>query len=420
MPGFEYIHTDGTGIKAWRKGVTIDDNTITQARNLSGLPFVRGPVALMPDAHWGVGTSIGTVFATDGAVIPASVGVDIGCGMMAVPTDLEASDLPDNLSALRAEIESAVPHGRTHQGGPEDRGAWSQPPHLVEHEFSIPQADGPSLAHGLRSITEKHPKLRRVESRALTHLGTLGTGNHFIEVNLDESDRVWVMLHSGSRGPGNAIGRYFIELAKGEMKRWFVHIPDRDLSYLAEGSRHFNDYIESVSWAQAYAWTNRRIMMRNTLDAIGRVVRPDDPGLAHRASEPSAVNCHHNYVTREHHFGRNVWLTRKGAVRARKGDLGIIPGSMGARSYIVRGKGCADSFHSCSHGAGRAMSRNEARRLFSVADHEEATRGVECRKDEGVLDETPAAYKPIAAIMDAQSDLIEVVHTLTPVLSVKG
>jgi len=246
------------------------------------------------------------------------------------------------------------------------------------------------------------------------HLGTLGTGNHFIEVCLDEAGAVWVMLHSGSRGVGGRIGSHFIELAKLEMERWFIHLPDRDLAYLSEGSQYFNDYIEVVGWAQDFALVNRQLMMEATLGAISTALgRPVKTGA-------TAVNCHHNYVSREHHFGKNVLVTRKGAVRAREGDLGIIPGSMGARSYIVRGKGNPDSFHSCSHGAGRAMSRTEAKKRFTLEEHAAATAGVECRKDSEVIDETPAAYKDIDAVMAAQVDLVDVVHTLKQVVCVKG
>jgi tRNA-splicing ligase RtcB len=308
------------------------------------------------------------------------------------------------LLGVRSAIEAAVPHGRTDRGGPNDRGAWSDlPPHVGECWSR--------LAEEYKRITDKHPKaLARNNAR---HMATLGTGNHFIEVCLDENDRVWVMLHSGSRGCGNRFGMYFIERAKKEMERWFIELPDKDLAYLVEGSELFDDYVAAVHWAQEYALENRKAMMGATLSAM-RTVLPDF------AVTDEAVNCHHNYVQKENHFGRNVWLTRKGAVRARKGDLGIIPGSMGARSFIVRGKGNADSFHSCSHGAGRAMSRTEAKKRFTLEDHAEATEGVECRKDADVIDETPAAYKDIDAVMAAQSDLVEVVHTLKQVVCVKG
>jgi tRNA-splicing ligase RtcB len=393
-------------VKAWTDGVEFEESARKQVENLANLPFVHRHVAVMPDVHAGIGATVGSVVPTIGAIIPAAVGVDIGCGMIATRTNLVASDLPDNLHAMRSAIEAAVPHGRTDQGGANDRGAWGNVPAWVGTVFKN------TLDESYCRITDKHDKL--AHRGVLSQLGTLGTGNHFVEVCLDEKQRVWIMLHSGSRGVGNRIGSYFIEKAKEEMRRWYINLPDIDLAYLPEGSDLFNDYVEAVDWAQNYALHNRIIMLEATADAMETVLgRRVDIGVL-------AVNCHHNYVEKEHHFGKNVWVTRKGAVRARQGDLGIIPGSMGARSYIVRGKGNADSFHSCSHGAGRKMSRGEAKRRFSIADHEVATAGVECRKDADVVDETPAAYKDIDAVMAAQADLVEVVHTLKQVLCVKG
>jgi tRNA-splicing ligase RtcB len=353
--------------------------------------------------HWGIGATVGSVIPTTGAVIPAAVGVDIGCGMMAAQTTLTASDLPESLREVRAAIEQAVPHGMTRG---RDKGSWGEAPPPAVHAW---EALEPRFAR----IVDGHPAIR--QSNNLKQLGTLGTGNHFIEVCLDEADRVWIMLHSGSRGVGNKIGRYFIELAKKDMRQWRVNLPDKDLAYFPEGSEHFADYVEAVEWAQDFATANRRLMM----DAVVRAVRLV-PGIPPFQADVIAVNCHHNYVAREHHYGKNVLVTRKGAVRARTGDLGIIPGSMGARSYIVRGRGNPESFESCSHGAGRAMSRAEAKRRFSVADHAAATAGIECRKDAEVIDETPAAYKPIDLVMEAQKDLVEVVHTLRQVVCVKG
>ena len=402
MSGFEYIETGGAPIKAWTRGVSIEDAARRQIENVARLPFIHKHVAVMPDVHWGMGATVGSVIPTVGAIIPAAVGVDIGCGMAAVRTNIMASELPDSLGAMRAEIEAAVPHGRTDHGHRNDTGAWTREP---------PAAVGAAWDHGYAEILEQHPKAGH--PRALGHLGTLGTGNHFIELCLDEEDRLWVMLHSGSRGPGNKLGTYFIELAKKEMRRWFVNLPDEDLAYLPEGTEHFGAYVRAVGWAQGYARVNRELMM----EAILEVLRRSFPDLATREM---AVNCHHNYVVKEQHLGKDVWLTRKGAVRASAGELGIIPGSMGAKSFIVRGKGSADSFETCSHGAGRAMSRNEAKRRFTLADHACATAHVECRKDEGVLDETPGAYKDIDAVMAAQADLVEIVHTLRQVVCVKG
>jgi tRNA-splicing ligase RtcB len=402
---YEVFETDGVPVRAWTRGVPVEEQAMQQVRNLASLPFVAGHLALMPDVHWGMGATVGSVIPTEGAIIPAAVGVDIGCGMAAVRTSVTAGMLPDSLSALRVEIEAAVPHGRSDNGGRRDTGAWQgEPPPAA-------QAAWADLAEGYEAIVAGHPKA--AHPRTLGHLGTLGTGNHFIEVCLDEADRVWVMLHSGSRGVGNRLGTYFIDKAKQEMRRWFVNLPDEDLAYLPEGSQHFGAYVRAVGWAQDYARRNRETMMRAVLDVLGRVF----PGMT---SGEVAVNCHHNYVTKERHFGRDVWLTRKGAVRAGRDDLGIIPGSMGARSYIVRGKGNPHSYESCSHGAGRTMSRNAAKARFTLEDHARATEGVECRKDAGVIDETPGAYKDIDAVMAAQADLVEVVHTLRQVVCVKG
>jgi tRNA-splicing ligase RtcB len=404
---YEVIHTEGAApVKAWIRGVPLEESAAKQLENVARLPFIHKWVAAMPDVHWGIGATVGSVIPTAGAIIPAAVGVDIGCGMMATQTTLTAKDLPDNLRQMRTAIERAVPHGRTDNGGRNDRGAWAEIPPAQAEAWK-------SLGVGYERIVAKHPRLGR--GNHVNHLGTLGTGNHFIEVCLDEADRVWFMLHSGSRGVGNRFGSYFIELARKDMRKWFVNLPDENLGYLAEGTEHFDDYVEAVEWAQAFAFTNRQLMMQ----AVVRAVRSAD-GIPPFEAEVQAVNCHHNYVAREHHYGKNVFVTRKGAVRAREGDMGIIPGSMGARSYIVRGKGNPESFHSCSHGAGRAMSRAAAKSRFTVADHIAATEGIECRKDAGVIDETPAAYKSIDAVMEAQKDLVEIVHVLRQVVCVKG
>ncbi len=393
-------------IKRWTEGIPVDDAALDQVERVAALPFVHKWVAVMPDVHRGIGATVGSVIPTVGALIPAAVGVDIGCGMMAVRTSLRATDLPDNLRAIRAAIERAVPHGRTHNGQRGDRGAWRNIPNLVGKEWR-------KLEPGFARVCHRHSKIKR--GVTTEHLGTLGTGNHFIELCLDESDQVWVMLHSGSRGIGNRIGRYFIQLAKRDMERWFIQLPDDDLAYIPEGSEIFTDYVEALHWAQAFAARNREIMMACTIDALrgNKQLPPFDSGV-------QAVNCHHNYVAKERHYGEDVYVTRKGAVRAQLGEFGIIPGSMGAKSFIVKGKGNAESFHSCSHGAGRRMSRSEARRRFTVADHERATATVECRKDEQVLDETPGAYKDIDNVMAAQRDLVEIVHTLRQVVCVKG
>jgi tRNA-splicing ligase RtcB len=397
----------GVPVKAWTKGVALEDQARQQLTNAAQLPFIFKWIAAMPDVHWGVGATVGSVIPTKGAIIPAAVGVDIGCGMMAVQTSLNARDLPDSLKEIRAAIEAGVPHGRTNHGGAGDRGAW----------HDIPGRNGSVWSDELKSrydaILAKHPKLDR--GNHANHLGTLGTGNHFIEVCLDEAETVWFMLHSGSRGVGNRMGGYFIELARKDMRRFFINLPDIDLAYFPEHTEHFDDYVEAVEWAQDYARRNRDLMMEQVVAAVR-----NSGQLPPFSAEVKAINCHHNYVARESHFGENVLITRKGAVRAREGDMGIIPGSMGARSYIVRGKGNPESFCSCSHGAGRAMSRKEAKRRFTVEDHVRMTEGVECRKDSDVIDETPAAYKSIDAVMAAQTDLVEIVHTLRQVVCVKG
>ncbi|HEU4428265.1 MAG TPA: RtcB family protein [Myxococcota bacterium] len=396
----------GVPIKSWTRGVPFEDAARQQLENVAKLPFVQGWVAAMPDVHWGIGATVGSVIPTRAAIIPGAVGVDIGCGMIAVQTTLTASDLPDNLAGVRTAIERAVPHGLSRSRGGRDKGSWGDPPADVDAAWA-------QLAPRFAAIAEKHPALEQANHRV--HLATLGTGNHFIELCVDEAQRAWVMLHSGSRGVGNRIGSYFIELAREDVRRWFVNLPDRDLAYFPEGAEHFDDYMEAVSWAQEFAATNRRLMLEHVLAALRGA-----SGVPPFAATELAVNCHHNYVARETHYGEELLVTRKGALRAGAGQLGIVPGSMGARSYVVRGKGNPESFMSCSHGAGRAMSRAEAKRRFSIEDHIAATRGVECRKDEDVLDETPGAYKPIDAVMEAQRDLVEVVHTLKQVLCVKG
>ena len=403
---YEVQHTEGGApIKMWTRGVPVEEKARQQLARAASMPFIFKHVAVMPDVHVGIGATVGSVIATKGAIIPAAVGVDIGCGMMAARTSLTAADLPDNLEAIRSAIERAVPHGRNVGRSRRDTGAWGDPPAEIVSAWA-------TLAGRFKDIIAKHPKLEKTNN--LVHLGTLGTGNHFIELCLDTEARVWVMLHSGSRGVGNAIGSYFIELAKQDMRKWFINLPDEDLAYFPEGTEHFDDYVEAVGWAQDFAALNRRMMMANVITALrGQIAKPFE-------AEIEAVNCHHNYVQREHHFGENVLVTRKGAVRAAAGSMGIIPGSMGAKSFIVRGLGNAESFESCSHGAGRVMSRTEAKRVVSLADHIADTAGVACRKDESVIDESPRAYKPIEAVMAAQSDLVEIVHTLKQVVCVKG
>lgn len=401
----QVAHRGGAPVKIWTTDV--EDGALEQLLQTSELPFIYKHIAVMPDVHWGMGSTVGSVVPTKKAIIPAAVGVDIGCGMMALKLNIMGKDLPDSLLAVRSAIEAAIPHGRTDDGGVNDRGAWHDPPYAVLTQHNL-------LVAGLGQIVDKHPKLARAEKRAVHQLGTLGTGNHFIEVCLDKEDYVWIMLHSGSRGIGNKIGSYFIAQAKEQMERWHIKTPNPDLAYLPEGSPLFEDYWRAVNWGQEFARINRELMMIATLQAMRESLARNIAG------SEVAVSCHHNYVTKEHHFGEDVYVTRKGAVRAREGDLGIIPGSMGTRSFIVRGKGNPDSFHSCSHGAGRKMSRTSAKKQFTVEDLAKATTGIECRKDEGVLDEIPQAYKDIDQVMAYQSDLVDVVAELHQVICVKG
>jgi tRNA-splicing ligase RtcB len=398
MPIKQVITEGGRPVKIWTDEV--DAYARAQLINVAKLPFIHHHVAAMPDVHGGIGATIGSVLATHQAIIPAAVGVDIGCGMAAVRLSLTANDIDEPaLKKVFDQISRDVPVGRAQHR--DDRALTD-----AARPFDAP----------LSVMTAKHPQLHKAFgkfSNWVNQMGTLGGGNHFIEVCLDEADQVWVMLHSGSRGIGNAIGHYFIELARRDMERWFIQLPDRDLAYFPEGSEHFADYVEAVTWAQAYARENRDQMMQLILAALARHLPAFQPTLA-------VVNCHHNYVDRERHYGENVWVTRKGAIRARAGDLGIIPGSMGARSYIVRGKGNPESFCSCAHGAGRRMSRTAAEKQFTVADLTAQTAGVICRKDQGVLDEIPGAYKDIDQVMANQADLVEVVHTLKQVVCVKG
>lgn len=372
-----------------------------QLTHIAHLPFIHSHVAAMPDVHLGIGATVGSVIPTKGAIIPAAVGVDIGCGMNAVRLSLKAEQLPDSLYRIRSAIEAAIPVGfNQHKKDPVKRSTVN------------------ALNVELERIMDKHPAITRMQGKKpyltwVRQLGTLGGGNHFIEICLDENKDVWIMLHSGSRGIGNIIGRYFINLAKKDMGVQLGRLPDKDLAYFTEGAQYFDDYIAAVHWAQDYAMINRREMMRRVVEVMKSVLLPFE-------ATKEAINCHHNYVAKEHHFDADVYVTRKGAIRAGEGELGIIPGSMGAKSYIVRGKGNPTSFCSCSHGAGRRMSRSQAKRQYNSRDIEVQTEGIECRKDRGVVDEIPAAYKDIDEVMENQSDLVEVVHSLKQIVCVKG
>lgn len=384
-------------VKVWTED--IDPKAMEQLENVAQMPFVHHHVAAMPDVHVGIGATIGSVIPTRTAIIPAAVGVDIGCGMVAVRLSLHANDLPDSLAPVRSAIEKRVPVG------------------FAKHRAQDIRSSGvarlyPRYERMLEESLEL-AKMQRDREGWHRQMGTLGGGNHFIEVCLDEQQRVWVMLHSGSRGIGNQIGQYYIARAREEMLALDVQLPDRDLAYFSEGTNSFDEYVNAVGWAQDFAAENRAQMLELVLDALRDRLPPFELG-------ENAVNCHHNYVARETHFGADVYVTRKGAIRAGAGELGIIPGSMGAKSYIVRGKGNAESFESCAHGAGRRMSRTQAKKQFTREDVSAQTEGVECRKDKGVIDEIPAAYKPIDEVMANQTDLVDVVAVLKQVICVKG
>ncbi len=385
-------------IKMWTDGVPVEHAARNQLRDVASLPFIFKHVAVMPDVHLGRGGTVGSVIPTKGAIVPATVGVDIGCGMTAARTNLTANEMPSNLKGLRLAIEAVVPLGVGQK-------------HAEQSQVAKEQWN--SLKDKYKELVKAHPSIGSVNAPA--QLGTLGSGNHFIEICLDEHDRVWIVLHSGSRGVGNKIGQHFIAKAQDECAKRFIQLPNKDLAYFSENTEEFDAYVEALGWAQNYAMINRRVMFANIVGAFWDFIYP-----RHFAIEDQAISCHHNYVEKENHFGQNIWVTRKGAVRARVGDLGIIPGSMGTRSYIVTGKGNADSFNSCSHGAGRAMSRTVAKQTFTVEDHAKATDGIECRKDAGVLDESPGAYKSIDAVMAAQTDLVDVVHELRQIVNIKG
>jgi tRNA-splicing ligase RtcB (3'-phosphate/5'-hydroxy nucleic acid ligase) len=400
-PQFETIDAgNGSFIKAWNKGVQFEDKAVEQLRETARLPFVKPYVAAMPDVHGGIGATVGSVVPMQHAIVPAAVGVDIGCGVCLTMTNATRDTVRDALPEIRARIEKGVPHGRSDDGGSRDCGSWGNVPEDIqeiwEREFASEYNELCEFRHsGARS------------KNAARQLGTLGTGNHFIELVVDESGRVGILIHSGSRGLGNRVGSYFMRVASQHCEQAGISLPHRDLAYLAEGTSEFADYISALHLAQRFAFRNRLIIMDRILRALS-------------LREVENVHCHHNYMEHEEHFGERLMITRKGAVRARLGDMGVIPGSMGAKSYVVRGLGSEHSFHSCSHGAGRRMGRKAALKAFTVEDHIRATEGVECHKGAEVLDETPGAYKDIDAVMEAQKDLVEIVYSLKQLVCVKG
>ncbi len=387
-------------VKIWSNIEAVESSAIDQLVNTANLPFVFKHVAAMPDVHLGFGATIGSVVATKGAICPAAVGVDIGCGMAAVRTDLDPKIVQDKITAIRLSIERSIPVGhegnRTLTKGVEGWKQWKDWDKLT--------------------VIGQDKDHKAMFARAQSQLGSLGGGNHFIEICLDTNNSVWVMLHSGSRNVGKVVAERHIDKAKSTMRQMFISLPDPELAYFAQGTDDFKNYLADLEWCQDYAAQNRREMMERVLKDLSYAIHGEPDAI----TTDIKVNCHHNYASRENHYGENVIVTRKGAVRAREGDLGIIPGSMGTRSYIVRGLGNPESFHSCSHGAGRIMSRGEAKRRFNLADLSAQTLGVECRKDEGVLDEIPGAYKNIDEVMANQSDLVEILHELKQILCIKG
>lgn len=388
-------------VKIWSQIETVEPAAIQQLRNVASLPFVFKHVSAMPDVHSGIGSTVGSVVATKGAVVPALIGVDIGCGMMAVRLGIPLNILKDKAKEIRSSIERSVPVGKNSHKTVSDSvrewSRWKDTQHLYATANHKRGADS-------------------LIATAMNQMGTLGGGNHFIELCEDTEGHCWVMLHSGSRNIGKSLAEIHIDRAKADMKRMFISLPDPDLAYYAEDTDFYNQYMYDLQWAQDYAFANRKRMMQLILRDISYAIGWQGMPVPYS----SEVNCHHNYASRENHYGENVLITRKGAVRAREGDLGIIPGSMGTRSYIVRGLGNVESFHSCSHGAGRKMSRTEAKRRFTVADLIAQTDGIECRKDEDVIDEIPGAYKSIDEVMENQKDLVEVVAQLKQFLCIKG
>jgi len=395
------------GVKFWTSGVEVEEEATKQIQKITTLPILAGHLAIMPDVHWGMGATVGSVIPTRAAIIPSAVGVDIGCGMCAVRTGLTANDLPDSLRGIRLAIEKKIPVG------------------FNEHQYPLVISDGDYIGKCLSrtsaALAERFKTLRvidqirnRDDAKVFRQLGTLGGGNHFIELCLDTKNQVWVMLHSGSRGIGNKIGSFAIQMAREIAEKIDREIPDKNLAWLDEGTPEFEMYVEGMHWAQDYAAHSRDLMLYLVLQALC-----EHFGFEVALME-SVINCHHNYTSVETHFGQKMWVTRKGAVSAQAGELGIIPGSMGAKSFIVQGKGNTDAYCSCSHGAGRKLSRSAAKKQFTVADLAEQTHGIECRKDADVIDEIPSAYKNIDAVMAAQADLVEIVHTLNQVMCIKG
>ncbi len=389
------VNTGKVPVKIWTDD--IEPEAVSQLEKLSTLPFIHKQVSVMPDAHAGKGSTVGTVIATKGAIIPAAVGVDLGCGMMAYKLPFSVDQLGGDaaLRALRHSIERSVPTG-----------------------FNANKELTASATTYCEFLSQNLTGKENLSSKATLQIGTLGGGNHFIEICKDQANNAWIMLHSGSRNIGKVLAERHIDKAKSIMKQYFIDLPDPDLAYLAQGTPEFKAYLADLLWAQDYAKYNRMEMMNRVLKDVSYHVFKDDRLLKH--TPECLVNCHHNYTAMENHFGANVWVTRKGAVSARSGELGIIPGSMGAKSFIVEGLGNPESFCSCSHGAGRKMSRTKANAMFTAKDLADQTNGIECRKDAGVVDEAPLAYKNIDTVMANQADLVKPIYTLNQLVCVKG
>ena len=381
---------------SWLPAEQIEDSARQQIDNLAGMPFIFRHIAVMPDCHFGMGATVGSVIPTRGAIIPAAVGVDIGCGMIAVKTPLQRSDLPDDLADIRNAIEHQVPLSAGH------------------YNRSIKKTARPRL----EQLEAKAAELERLDfynkiaKNWRKQLGSLGSGNHFIEIVLDEDGYAWAFLHSGSRGVGNRLAEHHIRIAKKLMEKWYITLPDADLAYLVEDTPEFDDYMADLDWAQEFALLNREEMMERIIKILQ--YRCGD------FEETDRIQCHHNFTKREHHFGKNILVSRKGAIEAREGQAGLIPGSMGTRSYVVRGKGDADSFNTAPHGAGRRMSRSQARKTFTMDDFDRDLAGIEVNRSEAFLDELPGAYKDVDLVMEQSSDLVEIVHTFRQIVNVKG
>lgn len=398
---------DGKILKIWNKKVPIEEGAIDQLLDALKLPFVKPYIAIMPDCHAGKGSSVGSVIPCENAIIPAAIGVDICCGMSAYRLNLTREDFINHEETIRNEMIRKVPAGRTNNGGKGDRGAWYNIPPNVQDKWNL------FLKDGWDNILANIPGLLNNHTNGVNHLGTLGTGNHFLSLSTDEENKIWLIVHSGSRGIGARIGSHFIEVAQELCKKWFINIPNRDLAYLPAGTKEYEDYMKCMKWCDTFATNSRSIMLKNSFEVIEKILCKD-------IDITEKINCHHNFVTKVCVHGNNLNVIRKGAVSALNGEKVIIPGAMGKKSFIAHGKGNTESFYSCSHGAGRLMSRAAARNNITLEDHKAETLGVFCDKDASIIDESPHAYKNVEDVMESQSDLVEIEHTLQEFINVKG